>query len=69
MNGKIIEGVYDRNAPYSDRIRIPSLIKGQYYDHETELVYNVFRYYDPELGRYISEDPIGLVGYCYACLC
>lgn len=62
MNGKIIEEVYNRNAPYSDRIRIPFLIQGQYYDHETELVYNIFRYYDPELGRYISEDPIGLVG-------
>jgi RHS repeat-associated protein len=24
--------------------------------------YNRFRYYDPELGRYLSEDPIGLGG-------
>ena len=60
MNGKILEEVYDRNAPYSDRIRIPFLFQGQYYDHETELAYNRFRYYSPELGRYISEDPIGL---------
>ena len=44
MNGKILEEVYNRNAPYSDRIRIPFLFQGQYYD--------------PELGRYISEDPI-----------
>ena len=58
MNGKILEEVYNRNAPYSDRI--PFLIQGQYYDHETELAYNRFRYYSPELGRYISEDPIGL---------
>ena len=62
MNGKIIEEVYDRNAPYSDRIRIPFLIQGQYYDHETELAHNRFRYYDPELGGYILEDPIGLMG-------
>ena len=59
MNGKILEEVYDRNAPYSEQIRIPFLFQGQYYDHETELAYNRFRYYSPELGRYISEDPIG----------
>ena len=58
MNGKILEEVYNRNAPYSDRIRIPFLFQGQYYDHETELAYNRFRYYTPELGSYISEDPI-----------
>ena len=58
MNGKILEEVYNRNAPYSDRIRILFLFQGQYYDHETELAYNRFRYYAPELGRYISEDPI-----------
>ena len=58
MNGKILEEVYDRNAPYSEQIRIPFLFQGQYYDHETELAYNRFRYYSPELGRYMSEDPI-----------
>jgi uncharacterized protein RhaS with RHS repeats len=26
------------------------------------LFYNRFRYYDPWLGRYISQDPIGLLG-------
>ena len=62
MNGKILEEEYNRNAPYSDRIRIPFLFQGQYYDHETELAYNRFRYYSPELGRYISEDPIRLLG-------
>lgn len=35
---------------------------GQYADPETGLHYNRFRYYDPEVGRYISPDPIGYRG-------
>ena len=36
--------------------------QGQYYDEETGLHYNRFRYYDPECGRFINQDPIGLLG-------
>jgi RHS repeat-associated protein len=35
---------------------------GQYEDEETGLFYNRFRYYDPEAGRYVSQDPIRLDG-------
>jgi RHS repeat-associated protein len=31
---------------------------GQYEDAETGLYYNRFRYYDPKIGRYISQDPL-----------
>ena len=35
---------------------------GQYEDDETRLYYNRFRYYDPRIGNYISQDPIRLAG-------
>ncbi len=35
---------------------------GQYRDSETELHYNTFRYYDPDVGRFTTQDPIGLRG-------
>jgi RHS repeat-associated protein len=35
---------------------------GQIADSETGLFYNYFRDYDPQLGRYIESDPIGLDG-------
>nr|WP_261804217.1 RHS repeat-associated core domain-containing protein [Serratia marcescens] len=35
---------------------------GQLYDAESGLYYNRYRYYDPELGQYLSPDPIGLAG-------
>ena len=41
---------------------IPFKYQGQYEDAETGLYYNRFRYYDPNAGSYISQDPIGLAG-------
>ena len=41
---------------------IPFKYQGQYEDIETGLYYNRFRYYEPNTGTYISQDPIGLVG-------
>ena len=35
---------------------------GQYYQAETNLHYNYHRDYDPNTGRYVESDPIGLQG-------
>lgn len=35
---------------------------GQVYDKETNTHYNYFRDYDPQSGRYVQSDPIGLDG-------
>jgi RHS repeat-associated protein len=40
----------------------PIRFQGQYQDAETGLYYNRLRYYDADIGRFISQDPIGLPG-------
>jgi RHS repeat-associated protein len=39
-------------------IRLP----GQHQDTDTGLYYNRHRYYDPSIGSYVNQDPIGLAG-------
>ena len=40
----------------------PIRFQGQHFDEESGLHYNRHRYYDPQLGRYINQDPIGFDG-------
>ncbi len=43
---------------FTNNLRFP----GQYYDVETGLNQNINRDYDPNTGRYVESDPIGLAG-------
>lgn len=50
----------------------PLRLSSQYYDAETGFHHNWFRNYDPELGTFLSRDPMGesegfnLYAFCYA---
>ena len=46
------------SSTITNNLRFP----GQYYDSETGLHYNWYRYYEPEIGRYLRTDPIGFLG-------
>ncbi len=41
-------------------VAMPLRFPGQYHDVETGLFYNLNRYYNPDTGRYVSSDPLGL---------
>ncbi|GAA3907450.1 hypothetical protein GCM10022244_16930 [Streptomyces gulbargensis] len=47
---------WTRDATAYTPLRFP----GQYFDPESGLHYNHFRYYDPESARYLTPDPLGL---------
>ncbi|MCH9680617.1 MAG: hypothetical protein K0V04_04215, partial [Deltaproteobacteria bacterium] len=49
-------------AASGDAALCPWRFAGQYADEETGLYYNRFRYFSPDVGGYISQDPIGLEG-------
>lgn len=57
---------FENSEIISNNIRF----QGQYFDEETGLHYNRYRYYSPYVGRFVSKDPIGLLGghnvYAYA---
>jgi RHS repeat-associated protein len=52
--GQVVAGGGGADCP----LRFP----GQYADAETGLHYNLARHYDPATGRYLTPDPLGLVG-------
>jgi RHS repeat-associated protein len=52
----------ERRSETVGRVRNPFRFQGQYFDEETGLHYNFTRYYDPAIGRYLSQDPVGTRG-------
>ncbi|EBV4955410.1 type IV secretion protein Rhs [Salmonella enterica subsp. enterica serovar Typhimurium] len=56
--GENAADISNSGAYFHQPLRLP----GQYFDDETGLHYNLFRYYAPECGRFVSQDPIGLAG-------
>ena len=56
--GKLLSERDVQLAGHAQNLRM----QGQYLDRETGLHYNLFRYYDPDCGRFTQQDPIGLAG-------
>ncbi|WP_089726416.1 RHS repeat-associated core domain-containing protein [Candidatus Thiosymbion oneisti] len=60
--GKLVwQGNYDAFGACEEKVAIiPNLLRfpGQQFDRESGLHYNVFRYYDPRISRYITQDSI-----------
>ena len=68
-NGKLLWfGEYDAWGKVTEETNVtgtahqPFRLQNQYCDHETGVHYNFFRYYDPDAGRFVNQDPIGLEG-------
>ena len=60
MAGGGASGASAKQAP--PPIEQPFRFQGQQFDEETGLHYNRYRYYDPDVGLYTTQDPIGLFG-------
>src|SRR5262249_163287 len=52
-------GVTER---FGRRVDSPFRLLGQVADDEVGLCFTLFRCFDPELGRWISADPLGMAG-------
>ncbi|WP_240914276.1 RHS repeat-associated core domain-containing protein [Microbulbifer sp. SH-1] len=47
---------------HCNEVEQPIRFQGQYFDEESGLHYNRFRFFDPECGQFTQQDPIGLLG-------
>jgi RHS repeat-associated protein len=68
-NGRVVwKATYDAFGVASietSRVSLALRLPGQYFDNETGLHYNLARYYDPRLGRFVQRDPLGYGGGCW----
>ena len=61
-NLTILQGRLKEETRVTDSAYQPFRLHNQYADHETGLHYNFFRYYEPDAGQFVNQDPIGLEG-------
>ena len=66
-NGEIVWSAHYRAYGEISRLDIrkienPLRFQGQYFDPESGLHYNRHRYYNPDIGRYLTPDPVKLAG-------
>lgn len=54
-------GAWGERGRQDGLVSNPLRFQGQYFDEESGLHYNRYRYYEPESGRYISADPLKLI--------
>ena len=59
MEGHTTQTLYGKRT-WAGRCTSPLLFAGQYEDAESGWAYNRFRYYNPTLGAYNAQDPLGL---------
>ena len=55
-------GPLKEETKVTDSAYQPFRLQNQYVDRETGLHDNFFRYYEPDAGRFMSQDLIGLWG-------
>lgn len=62
--GRVQETYADPASELGRRQKIdsPFRLVGQYADDETGLCHTRYRYFDPEVGRWCSPDPLGIAG-------
>ena len=62
LSGEAVHPLDAGDSPRKTEQQQNLRFQGQYLDRDTGLHYNTFRYYDPDMGRFICPDPIGLIG-------
>lgn len=55
-------GIVDTSASFIGNIN-PFRYRGYYFDSDTNLYYLISRYYDPEIGQFISPDNFEYIGF------
>jgi len=59
VEGRVAQSLYGKRT-WAGGVSSPLLFAGQYEDVESGWVYNRFRFYQPLLGSYNAQDPLGL---------